>query len=72
MPTPARLGECTERVDSSFVERERTPREIIEKGIRHRLAVLSILNTVTIIENSGVERSRIAIHNWAEGRFTAG
>ena len=35
MPKTARLTECTERIDLELVERERTPREIIEKDIRH-------------------------------------
>ena len=34
MPKTARLTESTEWIDLDFVERERTPREIIEKGIR--------------------------------------
>ena len=59
-----RLSECTGWIDLEFVERERTPREIIEKGIRHHLAGLSLSNTVIILEELGVERSRVAVHNW--------
>ncbi len=58
-----RLTECTEWIDLGFVERERTPREFIEKGIRHHLAGLSLSNTVTLLEGSGVKRSRTAVHN---------
>ncbi|TKX46338.1 IS6 family transposase, partial [Halorubrum sp. ASP121] len=57
MPKTARLTECTEWIDLEFVERERTPREIIEKGIRHHLAGLSLSNTVILLEELGV-RSR--------------
>ena len=32
-----RLDGRTEWIDLGFVERERTPRELIEKGIRHPL-----------------------------------
>jgi putative transposase len=55
MPKTARLSECTEWVDLGFVERERTPYEIIEKGIRHHLAELSLSNTVTLLEGLGIE-----------------
>ena len=66
MPEIARLTECTEWIDLEFVERERTPREIIEKGIRHHLAGLSLSNTVILLEELGVERSRVAVHNWVQ------
>jgi putative transposase len=49
-----------------FVERERTPRSIIETGIRHHLAGLSLPNTVVLLEDSGADRSRVAIHNWVQ------
>ena len=61
-----RLSRDTELIDLSFVERERTPREVIEKGIRHHLAGLSLSNTVTLLEDLGVECSRVAIHNWVQ------
>ncbi|SDY75369.1 IS6 family transposase [Halopenitus persicus] len=61
-----RLTGSTEWIDLEFVERERTPREIIEKGIRHHLAGLSLSNTVVLLEELGVERSRTAIHNWVQ------
>ena len=61
-----RLSRDTEWIDLSFVERERTPRAVIEKGIRHHLAGLSLSNTVTLLEDLGVERSRVAIHNWVQ------
>ncbi len=58
-----RFDVSTGWIDLEFVERERTPREIIEKGIRHHLAGLSLSNTVTLLEDWGVERSRTAVHN---------
>ncbi|WP_096389870.1 IS6 family transposase [Halopenitus persicus] len=61
-----RLTGSTEWIDLEFVERERTPRETIEKGIRHHLAGLSLSNTVVWLEDLGVERSRTAIHNWVQ------
>ncbi|MFA9518718.1 IS6 family transposase [Halopenitus sp. H-Gu1] len=61
-----RLTESTEWIDLGFVERERTPREIIEKGIRYHLAGLSLSNTVVLLEELGVKRSRTAVHNWIQ------
>ncbi|SMP18527.1 hypothetical protein SAMN06265347_106173 [Halobellus salinus] len=66
MPEIAHLTESTEWIDLDFVERERTPREVIGKSIRHHLAELSLLNTVTLLGNFGVNRSRVAVHNWAQ------
>ncbi|WP_430506587.1 IS6 family transposase [Haloparvum sp. PAK95] len=66
MPETARLTESTDWIDLEFVERERTPREIIEKGIRYHLAGLSLSNTVTLLEDFGVKRSRTAVHNWVQ------
>lgn len=63
MPKIERLSESTDWIDLSFVERERTPPEVIKKGIRHHLAGLSHSNTLIIHEELGVERSRVAVHN---------
>ena len=46
-----RLGETTDWIDLSFVERERTSREIIEKRIRYHLARLSLSNTVVLLDD---------------------
>ena len=64
MPETDRLEQSTGWIDLDFVERERTPRKIIEMGIRHHLAELSLSNTVILLEDIGVERSRTAVHNW--------
>jgi putative transposase len=37
-----RLSECSEWIDLDFVERERTPRRLMELGIRLHLAGLSL------------------------------
>ncbi len=58
-----RLSECPEWINFGFVERERTPREIIETGIRHHLAGLSLPNTGILLEELGVKRGRTAVHN---------
>lgn len=66
MPEFDRLNDSTDWIDLEFVERERTPRELIETGIRYHLAGLSLSNTVTLLEDLGVERSRVAVHNWVQ------
>jgi len=53
-------------IDLEYVERERTPEEIVEVGVQLELAVLSLSNTKQNIENLGVQRSRTAIHNWVQ------
>ncbi|MBX0325863.1 IS6 family transposase [Halomicroarcula sp. F13] len=61
-----RLSEDNEWVDLDFVDRERTPEQIIEMGIRLHLAGLSLSNTKQHLERLGVQRSRAAIHNWVQ------
>ena len=61
-----RLSESTGWIDLSFVERERTPRETIQVGIRLHLAGLSLSNTKRELEKLGCSRSRTAIHDWVQ------
>ncbi len=61
-----RLSGRTSWIDLEFIERERTPREIVELGIHLHVAGLSLSNTKQILERLGVERSRTAIHNWVQ------
>lgn len=56
--------ECpSDWIDLGFLERERTPREIIDVGIQPPVASVSLSNTKQIPERLGVKRSRTAIHN---------
>jgi putative transposase len=57
------LSGCSEWIDLGFVERERTPRRLMELGIRLHLAGLSLSNTVKELEKFGVQRSRKAVHD---------
>ena len=50
-------------IDLEFMERERTPGQIVEVGIQLHLAGLSLSNTKQYLEKLGVQRSRSAIHN---------
>jgi transposase-like protein len=61
-----RLSERTTWIDLVFVERERTPEQIIEVGIQLYLANLSLSNTKQYLEKLDVERSRPSIHNWIQ------
>ncbi len=61
-----RLSGCSDWIDLDFVERERTPSELMELGIRLHLSGLSLSNTVSELEKFGVERSRKAVHDWVQ------
>ena len=66
MPEIVRLSGCTDWIDLDFVERNRTPERAMKLGIQLQLAGLSLSNTVCILEELGVERSRKAIHDWIQ------
>ncbi|WP_255152638.1 IS6 family transposase [Halorarius halobius] len=66
MPETDRLSWCSDWIDLEFMERERTPEQIVEVGIQLHLAGLSLSNTKQYLEMVGVERSRTAIHNWVQ------
>ncbi|GGN22070.1 hypothetical protein GCM10009021_24380 [Halarchaeum nitratireducens] len=53
-------------INLEFVERERTPSELMELGIRLHLSGLSLSNTILELEKFGVERSRKAVHDWVQ------
>jgi len=59
-----RLSGSSDWIDLSFVEREQTPRQLIELGIRLHLADLSLSNTIQRLYIFGVEWSRKAVHDW--------
>jgi putative transposase len=59
-----RLSGCSEWIDLSFVERERTPECAMKLGIQMHLAGLSLSNTISILDELGVQRSRKAVHDW--------
>lgn len=64
MPKTACLRGASGWTDLEFVQRERTPRELMALGIRLHLGVLSLSNTVRELEKYRVERSRKAVHDW--------
>ena len=61
-----RLSGHSDWIELDFVERERTPRELMELGIRLHLSGLSLSNTIRELEKFGVERSRKAVHDWVQ------
>jgi putative transposase len=62
----ARLNGYTDWIDLEFVERQRTPEPAMKLGIQLQLAGLSLSNTVSILEELGVKRSRKAVHDWVQ------
>jgi len=61
-----RLSGCSDWIDLEFVERQRTPPQLMKLGIRLHLAGLSLSNTVRELERFGVQRSRKAVHDWVQ------
>ena len=61
-----RFSGCTDWLELDFVERERTPSELMKLGIRYHLSGLSLTNTVRELEIFGVKRSRKAVHDWVQ------
>ncbi len=59
-----RLSEGIAWIDLSFVERDRTPRWAIEEGIRCHLTGMSLREVSKFLEQYGIKRSHVAIHNW--------
>jgi putative transposase len=61
-----RLSGCRDWIDLGFVERERTPEAAMALGIQSHVAGLSLSNTVELLEDLGVQRSRKAVHDWVQ------
>jgi len=66
MPEIARLTGHRDWIDLDFVEPERTPESAMAIGIQSHVAGLSLSNTVELLEDLGVQRSRKAIHDWVQ------
>ena len=59
-----RLNECIEWIDLSFVERRRTPKWAIQLDIRCHMAGMSLRDASQFLDELGVQRSRVSIHEW--------
>ena len=66
MPEIRRLSGGSDWIDLGFMERERTPEPAMKLGIRMHLAGLSLSNTVSVLDELGVQRSRKAVHDWVQ------
>ncbi len=64
MPENASFNGDIDQIELGFVERERTPKLLMKLSIQLHLAVLSLSNTVSILEIFGVKRARSTVHNW--------
>ena len=63
MLEPDRLSGDSDRFELGFVERESTPEPAMKLGIRLHLAILSLSNTILILDNLGAERCRSTVHD---------
>jgi len=64
MPEIDRLNGPSDRIELGFVEREATPKPLMKLSIQLHAAGLSLSDTVSVLENFGVSRSRSTVHNW--------
>jgi putative transposase len=64
MPKIERLSDAITWIDLSFVERSRTPRWAIYAAVRCHIAGMSLREFSTFLEELGVSRSHVAVHNW--------
>ena len=64
MPENDRLNGCLSEIKLGFVEREATPEQFMKLGIQFHLRGLSLSNTVSILDEFGVDRARSTVHNW--------
>lgn len=61
-----RLSGNNDWIDLGFVERERTPKPAVEIGIQMHVAGLPLSNTISVLDELGVHRSRKAVHDWVQ------
>jgi len=66
MPEFQRLSGSSIGIELDFVEREQTPRELMELSIQLQLCGLSLSDTISVLECFGVERARSTVHNWVQ------
>ena len=64
MPEIERLNGCIEWIDLSFVERRRTPKWAIQVDIWCYLDDMSTRDASQFLDELGVKRSHVAVHNW--------
>jgi transposase-like protein len=66
MPEITRLSGGSDWIDLDFVERERTPQHAMRLGIQMHVAGLSLSNTISVLDELGVQHSRKAVHDWVQ------
>ncbi|WP_435346737.1 IS6 family transposase [Haloarchaeobius sp. HRN-SO-5] len=66
MPEIDRLIGASDCFELDFLEREATPEPAMKLGIRLHLAGMSLSDTVSILDELGVDRCRSTVHNWVQ------
>jgi transposase-like protein len=64
MPENDRPNGCLADINVGFVEREATPRLLMELSIQLHLAGVPLSNTLSFLEVFDVERVRSTVQNW--------
>ena len=62
----SRLSGSNNAIELDFVEREATPKEMMELAIDLHLGGLSLSNTVSVLDSLGISRTRSTVHNWVQ------
>jgi putative transposase len=62
----SRLNGGSDAIELDFVEREATPKEMMELAIHLHLGGLSLSNTISIRDSFGISRARSTVHNWVQ------
>jgi len=66
MPKIERFTGPSGSIELDFVEREVTPQPLMQLSVHLHAAELSLPNTISTLDNSGVDRCRSTVHNWME------
>jgi hypothetical protein len=66
MPEITRLSGGSDWINLDFVEREQTPQHAMRLGIQMHVADILLSNTIFVLDELGVQRSRKAVHDWVQ------
>ncbi|WP_042661832.1 IS6 family transposase [Haloferax sp. ATB1] len=66
MPEIDRLDGPSNRIELDFVEKEETPQPLMKLSIELHAAGLSLSDTVSVLDEFGVDRARSTVHNWVQ------
>jgi len=66
MPETTRLTGCNDAIELDFVEREATSKNVMKLAVQLHLSGLSLSNTVSLLDDLGIDRARSTVHSWVQ------